>query len=320
MMISVIVPIYNVERYLQQCIDSILNQTYRDLEIILVDDGSSDNCGMICDNYKKNDSRIRVIHKLNGGLSDARNTGLATASGEYVCFIDSDDYINPHMFEIMISKGNEADIIICNKKDLYKERINAFTIIDSTEIEIMKGIDAFKHFLLEDKEGYVVAWNKLYRRNIFIENNIRYPVGKIHEDCFTTYKTFLAANKVVYIDMPLYVYRHREGSIMSNKNIEKDMSIIDAYDQVLQMVKAKYIDLEEMAEYRYIISNLFCASRVMGKENQKYLVLFKENIKKTNWKKNKYLKGQKKARVYLLLSIPNVYKYSIILMNIVKRY
>ena len=234
-MISVVVPIYNVEKFLGQCIESIINQTYNDIEIILVDDGSTDNSGKICDEYKSIDNRIRVIHKVNGGLSSARNAGMRIAQGEYICFIDSDDYIDSQMLEIMKKQIKNADIVICGKEDIWgndSHNITSSDLESNYDIISMSGEVAFEHFLLEDKEGYVVAWNKLYRTHIFIQYNIKFPEGKIHEDCFTIYKLFIHSQKVVYIDIPLYKYRHREGSIMCNRDISKDMSIIEAYSEV----------------------------------------------------------------------------------------
>ena len=311
-MISVVVPIYNVEKFLGQCIESIINQTYNDIEIILVDDGSTDNSGKICDEYKSIDNRIRVIHKVNGGLSSARNVGMRIAQGEYICFIDSDDYIDSQMLEIMKKQIKNADIVICGKEDIWGNDAHNITSSDlesNYDIISMSGEVAFEHFLLEDKEGYVVAWNKLYRTHIFIQYNIKFPEGKIHEDCFTIYKLFIHSQKVVYIDIPLYKYRHREGSIMCNRDISKDMSIIEAYSEVLNLVIEKYPKYKQAAQYRYILANLFCADRTVYCSERKYIQELSANVKNINWKNNRFLKGQRWFRTAVLCYFPFLYSY-----------
>lgn len=198
-LISVIVPIYNVEKYLNKCIESIINQSYSNLEIILVDDGSKDSSGIMCDSYILKDKRIKVIHKENGGLSDARNVGLDKAKGEYIVFIDSDDWIDEKMIEILynIIKKNNSDISICDYFLAYNEEIQ--TQKEDIEIINLSNIEALK--TIYDKDlgvCMIVAWNKLYKRNLF-KDDIRYPYGKIHEDEFTTYKLLYKAKKnIIY--------------------------------------------------------------------------------------------------------------------------
>ena len=182
--ISIIVPIYNVEKYLEKCIKSILSQTYKNLEIILVDDGSPDKCGMICDKYKEIDDRIIVIHQENKGLSGARNTGLKNANGKYVCFIDSDDYINEHMietlYENLIKTG--SDISIC---DFFQVKENENIKIKKIEnaVKIMNKQECLKKLLYHKYKLDIVTWNKLYKQELF--NNIEFPEGKIYEDFAT---------------------------------------------------------------------------------------------------------------------------------------
>lgn len=319
-MISVVIPIYNVEKYLEQCIKSVINQTYRDLEIILVDDGSTDRSGDICDYYKTQDNRITVIHKENGGLSSARNVGIDLANGKYICFIDSDDFVDLSMLEIMEKEMKRADVVICGKEDIWKESIESVNREEEVNENIcmMTGENAFEHFLLEDKEGYVVAWNKLYHTDDFKKNSIRYPEGKIHEDCFTTYKLLLNAKKVAFVNMPLYKYRHREGSIMYNKNLTKDLSIIEAYSEIMTLVDRRFPQYIQAATYRYILANLFCADRCIYDENRKYLLEISENIKKSGWHNNKFLRGQQRARTIVLCYIPKVYPNIRRIINMVR--
>ncbi|WP_053984382.1 glycosyltransferase family 2 protein [Niameybacter massiliensis] len=213
-LISIIVPIYKVEDYIEKCITSILDQTYKNLEIILADDGSPDGCGEICDQYAEMDSRIKVIHKENGGLSSARNTGLDIASGEYIGFVDSDDYIEKDMYEQLYNaiKKHKVEIAVCNFKRVYekmREEINRVIPYSNQEVFTSRQV------LLElHKEPFLwnLAVNKLYSRRLFKE--IRYTEGMIFEDMDIAHKIFRAATSVVYIASPLYCYYQREDSIL----------------------------------------------------------------------------------------------------------
>lgn len=174
-LISVIIPVYKVEKYLDECIQSVINQTYKNLEIILVDDGSPDNCGKICDEYAKKDNRIKVIHKENGGLSSARNAGLDIARGEYISFIDSDDYVSKDFIKNMSIQMANADLIICGMKNVYKEDEKC----DEKENVVIKNetltfIEANQKLIKPKNEIYVTACNKLYRRELF--DNLRFEI------------------------------------------------------------------------------------------------------------------------------------------------
>ena len=200
MELSIIVPVYKVEKQLEQCIRSILNQSFTNFELILVDDGSPDKCGEICDEYEKKDKRIKVIHKKNGGLSDARNAGLDIAKGKYIGFVDSDDIIHPEMYERMynfINKYN-VDIVQCKfKKFKSIEDINKLSNINNTNIEYYTSKEAIMD-MIDNNKINVNTWNKLYKRELF--ENERFPKGKIHEDEFLTYKLIYKSNKVAYIN------------------------------------------------------------------------------------------------------------------------
>ena len=223
--ISIIVPIYKVEPYLKRCVDSILNQTFTDFECILVDDGSPDNCPQICDEYAKKDKRIRVIHKKNGGLSDARNAGIDIAQGEYLGFIDSDDWIHPQMYEILYQGivENNVRLSVCayNETDTEQE----FERIDKPVFELHNGMD----FLMADNVTAVVAWNKLYHRSLFKE--IRYPVGRIHEDEFTTYKILYKAGNIAFCDFKMYYYFMNFNGITKSKYTIRQMDEIIAVEE-----------------------------------------------------------------------------------------
>ena len=215
-LISVIIPIYKVEKYLDKCIQSVVDQTYPNLEIILVDDGSPDSCPKICDDWKKKDERVKVIHKENGGLSDARNVGLAIAEGEYIGFVDSDDYIDSKMYEklYLAIKNANADLAICSF-DKVSEDGNILSGESLIKNEIFTGREGLGKILDIDVEGwqYVTAWNKLYSRKSL--NGIKFPVGKINEDQFIAHYVFFQCDKVVSLEEKLYKYVQRSGSIMT---------------------------------------------------------------------------------------------------------
>lgn len=209
--ISVIVPCFNVELYLPQCINSILNQTYTNLDIWLVDDGSPDKCGKICDEYAKIDNRIKVIHKENGGLSDARNVAIDQATGEWITFVDSDDYVAPEyiatLYRLAVEYNCKCSVV------------QPVVFLDGEQpkpgnndsYEVMSSMDAIAAMFYQTKLD-TSAWNKLYHRSLF-ETGIRYPKGYLFEDNPTTYRLFALCDKITVSQKQLYYYRLREGSI-----------------------------------------------------------------------------------------------------------
>lgn len=221
--LSVIVPVYKVEPYLQKCIDSILNQTFRDLELILVDDGSPDNCPAVCDAAAEKDERVVVIHQKNGGLSAARNAGVEAARGEYIGFVDSDDYIAPEMYEKLYTAmvENDAQLAVCSYTYVDPEG----NVLPKWKSPILNGggvLDRVQMMgrLSEDKSWYyITAWNKLYRRELF--ENIRFPLGKLHEDEYVVHHVFWACERIVVLPQPLYYYVQRGGSIMQQKSLRQ---------------------------------------------------------------------------------------------------
>lgn len=216
-LISVIVPIYRVEPFLRRCVDSILAQMYQPLEIILVDDGSPDRCGIICDEYAEANQNIHVIHKTNGGLSDARNCGVNQAKGEYIAFVDSDDYISSDYFEYLYAliKKYDAEISMCYKVNTDGNNAE-FAQIDKISPEIvLSGIEACKALLDPKQYSHMVtACGKLYKAELVSENP--FPVGKIHEDAATTCKYYYSSNKVVLGSRCLYAYYQNKKGIMSS--------------------------------------------------------------------------------------------------------
>lgn len=228
--ISIIVPVYNVEKYIKRCVDSLLEQTYSDIEIILVDDGAKDNSGSLCDDLAKNDDRIKVFHKENGGLSSARNYGIEKATGDYVCFVDSDDYVSPDYCRKMIevSQSENADIVVCNYIRFSGERCTES--IDSTDAyQVFNRVDALKNLYALDGERYTLAWNKLYKRSVIAD--IRYPESLINEDEFTTYKFLLNADKIVTMDDVLYFYFKNDNSITTNAKYLENLDVFKALEE-----------------------------------------------------------------------------------------
>lgn len=250
-LISVIVPVYNVEKYLDACVESIVNQTYKELEIILVDDGSPDRCPEMCDAWAKKDSRIKVIHKENGGLSDARNCGMKVATGEYIGFVDSDDLIHPQMFEKLfdvISKTN-ADIAQCNyiKFSDYLS-VNFECNSQKNDVIILNSHDAVND-LLKGKTIDTISCNKLYKSYVALK--VDFEVGRINEDVLWTYRVIASCNIIASFDEKLYWYYQREDSIMNCEYSEKKLDALYALSKRAQEIKTSFPDLYPLAERNY---------------------------------------------------------------------
>jgi len=221
--ISIIVPVYNVEKYLDKCVQSLINQTYGNIEIILVDDGSPDDCPEMCDNYAKQDFRIRVIHKSNGGLSDARNAGMREALGDYILYVDSDDYIDSDTCERFIrTLGNYLpDIVVGNARRVEVEEVSVMQHRLNTVGQVVTGEQYLK---TELKTGtmHMAAWLNLYNRNFLLNNGLEFKVGLLHEDEQFTPRVFLKAAKVVGTNIIFYNYLIRDGSITRNRDRTKN--------------------------------------------------------------------------------------------------
>lgn len=207
-LISVIVPVYNVEKYLKKCVDSITSQTYKNLEIFLVDDGSTDSSGQICNEFEKNDARIKVIHKKNGGLSDARNAGLDRAKGQYYAFIDSDDYIQDNTIEIMLNaiKKNKSEIAVCNMIRFLEEGETVQFYCPTDHEVLYQGNQRYKTL------NQPSVCNKLFEAKLF--EGIRFPKGKYYEDTFVYHEVLYRANNIVLTGTDSYWYLSREDSIV----------------------------------------------------------------------------------------------------------
>lgn len=250
-LISVIIPVYHVADYLERCIQSVTRQTYQNLQIILVDDGSKDICSDICDAWAGRDVRVEVIHKENAGLSAARNTGIEASNGQYLYFLDADDYIEPDMLELMYAelKKEDCEMAICNfvyedeqGNALYTEREYHLT-----EYHVLSGRECLQRAVKYMYAVYEVAWNKLYKKELF--QTLRYPAGKIHEDEYLFYPLFYPCRRVVCIPQVKYHYVQRSGSIMTQKNERKQRDYCEAYllrcEYMLEQLDGELFDWNE---------------------------------------------------------------------------
>ena len=313
--ISVIVPVYNVEKYLPQCLDSIINQTYTNLEIILVDDGSTDSSGVICEDYAKSDSRIKLYHKENGGLSDARNYGIERASGQYFTFIDSDDYITKdYVFYLLgLIQKNEAQIAIGSHTVCYESRKNSYKGLGEEKQITISPKETLEHILLDDGID-LSAWAKLYSAELFKE--IRYPKGLAFEDTATTYKLIFLSNKIAYGGKSIYNYRIRSNSITTSGSFKKKMQLISNTQKMCNDITSKYPELQTAAERRLVWAYfstlnqlLKCPDRKEYKKEENEIVHFLKSRSKQIKSSAVYSKRDKLASFTLKFGI-SFYKFA----------
>ncbi|WP_099330929.1 glycosyltransferase family 2 protein [Priestia aryabhattai] len=264
--ISIIVPIYNVEKYLHKCVDSILDQTFKDFELILVNDGSPDNCGEICNEYSRKDPRVKVIHKKNGGLSDARNAGIDIAEGDYIGFVDSDDWIEPDMYEILFNmcKTNNCEIGSCTYA-IYHQ--NKRIINESHPLTVHNNKQAMEAMLNDELYNEVVC-TKLFKRSLF--NGLRFTLGIIHEDTAFTYKAIHKCEKICFIGVPKYNYIKRDDSIMANtkKNVRIDSVLI--YEEMYQFIKNDYPQLCDLVALKLTNCSMLALNLMINSNSSNY--------------------------------------------------
>lgn len=260
-LISVIVPIYKVEKYLPQCIDSILAQTYPNLEIILVDDGSPDGCGGICDAYAAKDRRIRVIHKENGGLSHARNAGIDIARGDYLAFVDSDDYLEPDTYEAMLDAARRHNSkLVCAGRYDEDEQSGESSPGLCPEREEFLSAEALIRRIFRWEQLDSASWDKLYAKELF--RDIRYPIGRVVEDVPTTYRLVLLAGGGVLLPKPVYHYRHRAGSITNAALSGRTFHYPQNAAQVYADIRTHYPALVPDARYLLVDACRFTLQQV----------------------------------------------------------
>lgn len=276
--ISVIIPVYNVEKYLDVCIKSVVRQTYKNLEILLINDGSTDQSGKLCDRYAKADSRIQVIHKTNGGLSDARNTGLEIFTGDYVTFVDSDDYISPICIETLYSvveKHRDVDIVM--EEDCSRFIDGRMASLYRGAVKDVKACSYSPKVLLElmlyQKIEDVGVSGKLYKAKLFQKTDIRFPYGVYYEDLAIMHKLLLCSEKIFLVNCKVYAYRMRKDSIMHQKFSEKKLSCISVSRKLFKEIKEEVPELLPAAASRCVSVNRVVYSQVpyrMSKKRKNY--------------------------------------------------
>ncbi|MBW8348410.1 glycosyltransferase [Bacillus sp. IITD106] len=284
--VSVIVPVYNVENYLVRCIESILSQTLKNIEIILINDGSTDNSGNICNEYASLDKRIKVIHKENGGLSSARNAGIKIASGCYLGFVDSDDYIDPHMYKNLyeLCKKTDSDIGVCR----FGRKINGKMVTEVKEKKVIElnNVEAMRQLFRGELYRFSVC-NKLFKKSCF--KNIMFPEGRIHEDLSTSYKLFSNAKKVIYTSNIGYIYVKRDGSILASKFNEKRLDAFLGWEEIIPFMTQHYPELstEFISSFTYgCLDNVYyILSEVKENKSKLRLLLIIREIVRSNYKK-----------------------------------
>lgn len=310
-LISIIVPIYKVQKYLEQCVKSISLQTYKNIEIILVDDGSPDNCGKLADDLAKNDQRIKVIHKVNGGLSSARNAGIEVAKGDYIGFVDSDDTIEPFMYEklLLLLQQENTKLSVCAVNYVYEDG----KVLRKNGMGKNKTFNFCQAIIEMNSHRYfdMGAWSKLYHRSLF--EDIRFPVGKLSEDYYIMYKIFDKAQKISYLDIPCYNYLQRKNSITRSDRINHDHEYA-AFEQMCYLDE-KYPDMKVVGHtsyasaaltvYDFYLKNKVKCSQEMINHFQEVVNENKDYISKAN-----YLTVSKKIQFYLFLK--NIAFYNIV--------
>lgn len=320
-LISIIVPVYKVEKYLPKCINSIINQTYKNLEIILVDDGSPDNCPNMIEEYARNDKRIKIIHKENGGLSSARNAGLEIATGDYISFVDSDDYVRRDYIEILLNnlKNANADISICKNKKFSEGEEIIINEVSDVEIYNKKQLiyELFKFGAVHE-----CAWGKLYAKKLF--DNIRFPIGRIYEDSSIMHEIYNNVEKAVYTNNELYYYLvNRSDSIMGNtysakKQHDNYLFIIERQEYLLKNLP----ELRDLATAGFIRNSITVFERTytMGDsdelKNNEIMIELEKIVRNELAKVDKNVLAEildtyKLASLYLFLQNKNVYAKAI---------
>lgn len=280
-LISVIVPVYNVEQYLKKCIDSIIAQTYENIEIILIDDGSTDNSGTICDDYKIKNPKIRVFHKINGGLSSARNLGIEKSKGKYLTFVDSDDTIEKDYIEYLYNliKKYNTEMSICSYNVIKNKKIDFGKNLEEELLSTEKCL----YRLLCEKGFTISACAKMYNKTLF--DNIRFPLNKLCEDNGTTYKLIMKCPTIAYGNIAKYNYLIRKDSITTSSFNIKKMDLIELVDMMCDDIYNKYPSLEDVILKKRNNARFSILRQLLEEDNTRYLNIQNEII---NYLKNNY--------------------------------
>lgn len=310
--ISIIVPIYNVENYIRKCVDSILAQSFSDFELLLIDDGSTDCSGTICDMYAHIDARVKVIHKENGGLSDARNTGIEAATGEYIGFVDGDDYILPNMYETLykgIGESN-ADIATCGVKDIYQNTEKSHRL--ENEVWQFEKKEIMVNWITGQRILISICC-KLVKASIMKE--VRFKRGKTYEDCFMAADLMLRVNHMWATNSSLYCYVHRTASITTRPYQEDKDNMLEATEYMYGVISEEYPDLKEELEFRRLFGYFATLDRMLFVKHFKELNQYKEvlAVLRSNSRRilcNPYFQKTRKIGIVFLKA--NVYLYKML--------
>ena len=322
-LISVIVPIYNVEKYIRQCIESIICQTYSNLEIILVDDGSPDKCGDICDEYAKLDNRIKVIHQENKGLSAARNAGIKASTGEYIGFIDSDDFIMPNMYEVLLNIciDNECNIAKCSTIDVKNRK---YPIVKSkSDVNVYSSKEILDKIYSKENIFNPAPCNKLYSKRIF--KKILFEEGIIHEDEAAMVQFIYYAERIAVTNDILYCYYLSPDSIMRKKFSHKRFDVLKAFEirmEFLKKVGMNDLFMKTQVQYSYIIANLYYQLYINGLDkNEEYMSIISEKYKliQEDLKLNRFYNDKNRRMEQQLYKYPYIIKKYNDLKNNIKR-
>lgn len=301
--ISVIVPIYNVEKYLDRCVESLVNQSYTNIEIILVDDGSPDRCPQMCDEYAQKYSNIKSVHKENGGLSDARNYGMKYAEGEYISFIDSDDWIDTQTYEIIMGKMLEtnSDIGAFNALLYYEgDELNPDL---SEEYEVMNSQQAIE-CTIDDIKIKTNVWNKVYKRSIV--DDLEFPKGRLNEDEFYTFKVLDRAENIIYVHRQCYYYFQRSNSIMGEYKLNR-LDMLDGVWERYELVKQKYPEIEQKAKVTFAFCCLYHYQKLIKNKSV--------DIDKVGRKKIKFYRKRVHISKAEVGNMPFINRISILMCN-----
>ena len=303
-LVSIVVPIYNVEIFLEKCIKSIISQTYKNIEVILVDDGSHDNSSIICDKYKTIDKRIKVIHKQNGGLSDARNAGIKIATGDFILFVDSDDFVENNFVEIMINELNdEIDLVMCGK---YINYSNGNVKEICPKEKMIKSVEETIIYINSFNEINMSMWGKLFRTDIAKKN--LFPFGKTSEDCFVISKYIGESTKCCIINKPLYHYYQNINSISHRMKINFDF--IEGQLEQKKYIEEKFPNLTCVANTIYAFSFLTIFNMIIGRKlkvkNKDFINVPKKYIKDVL--KNPYISKKKKLQFVIYIYFNQIYR------------
>lgn len=311
--ISVIVPVYNVEKYLKKCVDSLLNQTYKNIEIILVDDGSTDGSGNLCDSYAEQNKSVYVLHKQNGGLSDARNYAIPYINGKYVSYIDSDDYVDLDFFDKLAkpldgTMGEIPDMVICTHVDEMEGRILYTDKKKNSFYQNLTPEQALKIMCYEREFGTSACGKVISKK---LAEKFLFPRGKLYEDLATIYKMIGDSERIIFFNAPLYHYIQREGSIRRNKWNSSVLDVMEASQSLLDYIVTYYPEIYKDGVQRYFFSANELYIRAFNEKDYLSIILpFRKKLRGF-WRDirgNPEIRVRQKIRYWMLISCPVVYK------------